>query len=167
MQQKSENYLEFSERTEALSQKLGVKLSDLPPVIGISPAMFYAHRTGKHHISDKTWRKLESAEVTAGVMTKKTQPVSAPRVPPPEAGRHMGPSDFARGRPPVSILPSADYAFPPPPITREQIESRVSAYLDAAERVPGGLGFAWGQVCLHLDIAHLSALDVPPPDKKF
>jgi hypothetical protein len=73
MQQKSENFLEFSERTEALAQKLGVNLNDLPPIIGISPAMLYANRTGKNRISEKTWRKLESAEATAGISPKRPE----------------------------------------------------------------------------------------------
>lgn len=67
MQDKSENYSEFSESTERLAQKLGKNLNDLPPLIGISPAMFYAYRNGKYRISEKAWRKLRAAEAAAGL----------------------------------------------------------------------------------------------------
>ncbi len=64
---KSENFSEFSERTERLARLLSKNLNDLPCLIGISPAMFYAYRTGKNLISSKAWRKLESAERDAGI----------------------------------------------------------------------------------------------------
>lgn len=67
MQDKSENYSEFSEKTERLAAHLRKNLNDLPPLIGISPAMFYAYRTGKNRISPKAWRKLESAEAAHGL----------------------------------------------------------------------------------------------------
>ncbi len=41
---------------------------------------------------------------------------------------------------------------------RAEIEARVKAFLDAAERVPGGLGYALVQVQLHLDPARLAGL---------
>lgn len=62
MQQKSENFSEYSERTEALARNLGVNLSDLPEKIGVSNSMFHAYRSGKYPISQKAWRKLEQAE---------------------------------------------------------------------------------------------------------
>jgi len=68
MQDKSDRHSEFSERTEALSENLGILLSDLPSKIGVSASMFYAYRTGKQPISSKAWRKLESAESAAGIV---------------------------------------------------------------------------------------------------
>lgn len=67
MQAKSENYSEFSDRTERLAARLEKNLNDLPPLIGISPAMFYAYRTGKYKISPKAWRKLEAVETENGL----------------------------------------------------------------------------------------------------
>ncbi|MEI7911810.1 MAG: hypothetical protein WCK77_19435 [Verrucomicrobiota bacterium] len=67
MQEKSERFSEFSERAETLAAKTCKKLSDLPDNIGISPAMFYAYRSGKYPISRKAWRKLEVAERRAGI----------------------------------------------------------------------------------------------------
>jgi transcriptional regulator with XRE-family HTH domain len=52
------------------------------------------------------------------------------------------------------------YASPPTAPTRPQIEARVKDYLDAAERVPGGLGYAWGQVATHLNPQSLDALKI-------
>lgn len=62
MQQKSEKFSEFSERTEALARLIGINLSDLPEKIGISASMFHAYRSGKYPISPKAWSKLEAAE---------------------------------------------------------------------------------------------------------
>ena len=65
MQQKNRSSSHFSQRTENLASALGVLLKDLPVKIGISERMFYAYRSGGNPISDKAWRKLEQAEVTA------------------------------------------------------------------------------------------------------
>jgi hypothetical protein len=73
MQHKSENYLEFSERTESLAKKLGLNLSDLPEKIGVSPSMFYAYRSGKYAISGKAWRKLGFAEAGVGIVARQSQ----------------------------------------------------------------------------------------------
>lgn len=62
MQQKSELFSEFSERTEELAKRLDVNVSDLPEIIGVSASMFHAYRSGKSPISLKAWRKLEAAE---------------------------------------------------------------------------------------------------------
>lgn len=67
MQSESDKNLEFSERTERICSDFGLKLSDLPVQMGISPAMFYAYRSGKNPISAKAWRKLESLEKHYGV----------------------------------------------------------------------------------------------------
>jgi len=62
MQSKSDKKSEFSTRTEDLARNLGVKLSDLPKILGVSASMFFAYRSGKHPISNKAWRKLDQAE---------------------------------------------------------------------------------------------------------
>jgi hypothetical protein len=67
MQQKSENFSEFSERTEALARALGIKISVLPEKLGVSASMFHAYRSGKSPISPKAWRKLEAIERSAGL----------------------------------------------------------------------------------------------------
>lgn len=62
MQQKSDKISEFSERTKVLADRMGVKLSHLPSLIGVSASMFFAYRAGKCPISSKAWIKLEKAE---------------------------------------------------------------------------------------------------------
>ncbi len=91
-------------------------------------------------MTEKTWEKLADAEKN---LTPKSN----------------APSFCVRKE--TMIRPSADYEtpVPTPVITREKIEERISAYLDVAERVPGGLGYAWGKVCVHLRIDELNALD--------
>lgn len=63
MQDKSEHFSEFSERTDKLSERCGLSLRQLADFIGISQAMLFAHRNGKNKISRKTWAKLEQAEL--------------------------------------------------------------------------------------------------------
>ncbi len=46
---------------------MGLNLSELPEIIGISKAMLFAYRSGKNRITSKVWRKLESAERLAGL----------------------------------------------------------------------------------------------------
>jgi ribosome-binding protein aMBF1 (putative translation factor) len=85
MQQKSENYSEFSERTEVLASNLGINLSDLPAKIGVSNSMFHAYRSGKYPISEKAWSKLERCEQAAGINGEGTQSAQS-SAKPEEAG---------------------------------------------------------------------------------
>jgi hypothetical protein len=62
MQQKNRSPSHFSQLTEDLAARLGRQLGDLPPIIGISPRMFYGYRSGKYPITEKAWRKLAAAE---------------------------------------------------------------------------------------------------------
>lgn len=76
-QDKSENHPIFSEISEKLAVHLGINLDELPARIGISKDMFYAYRSGRHRISDKAWRKLETAEAAAGIKPVVAAPVVA------------------------------------------------------------------------------------------
>lgn len=67
MQEKSEKFLEFSERTEVLAKKAGLRLRDLPEKMNLSASMFHAYRSGKYPISPKAWNKLKAAEQAAGI----------------------------------------------------------------------------------------------------
>lgn len=67
MQEQSDIFSEFSERSDNLAGKMGIRISDLPRKIGISTSMFYVYRTGKHPISRKAWLKLEAAEKAVGL----------------------------------------------------------------------------------------------------
>jgi hypothetical protein len=73
VQEKSDKFSEYSERTEALARILGKNVSDLPAKIGVSNSMFYAYRTGKYPISAKAWKKLEAAERSAGIGALKSE----------------------------------------------------------------------------------------------
>lgn len=97
--------------------------------------MFFGYRSGKNQITAKALRKIEALETLA------TEPVEPSAVASP---------------PRMQLNPA--YATPPAAPTRAQIEARVRAFLDAAEQVPGGLGYAWVQVGLHLNPATLEAL---------
>lgn len=83
VQAESENFSEFSERTESLSDSTGCRLSDLPALIGISASMFHAYRSGKYPISAKAWRKLEAAERKAGIRPGEAKAEAAPDPPAP------------------------------------------------------------------------------------
>lgn len=54
------------------------------------------------------------------------------------------------------------------PASRPRIEQWIKGYLDLAEQTPGGLGYAWGQVRLHLrpaDMEHLAATSQRPENE--
>jgi hypothetical protein len=77
MQDKSEHYSEFSERTDKLAVSLGKTLTGLLPSLGISNGMFFAYRNGKHKISAKAWRKLEALERSISGSERYKKPVNA------------------------------------------------------------------------------------------
>ena len=114
MQAKSENFSEYSERTESLADVLAMRLSDLPQLMGISSSMFHAYRSGKYPISGKAWRKLEAAERTAGITAE-----------PPTAGGHSATPAPTPGRAPA--------APPPPPDQVLHSLAHLVARLDAIE----------------------------------
>ena len=98
MQPKSDKFSEFSERTESLAAHLGKKLSELPEVIGISPAMFFAYRSGKNTVSGKAWRKLEKAEREAGIGPELHDALVAVGIIKEGQGLYRGSSDQDRNR---------------------------------------------------------------------
>lgn len=71
MQRKNHSIQTFSERTDLLSERLGVSLRDLAPIIGISQAMLFGYRTGKYSPSNKALGKLMALEA-------KVEPESSP-----------------------------------------------------------------------------------------
>lgn len=73
MQQNSDlrlNYSDFSDRTDALAQKLGVRLVDLTDKLSMSADMIMGYRTGRYPITAKAWKKLHAAEDAAGLVAK-------------------------------------------------------------------------------------------------
>lgn len=143
MQAKYRNASQFSERTDALAKRLGVPLRELGGRIGLSTSIIFAYRNGSQEISDKAWSKLERAE--RGDPATYEDALEEPR-----------PPFSQRTRPSVQLNPA--YATPPPPVTREQIEAKIAAFLDAAAQVPGGLGHAWALACIHFNPTSLEAL---------
>ena len=104
----------------------------MPGKLGVSPATFYAARGSDSKTSDKTWRRLERLE---------REILEA-------EGTTTGTGLLEEASPkPYDATPS-----------RTAIEARVRAFLDAAERIPGGLGYASIQVQLHLDPSRLAGL---------
>jgi transcriptional regulator with XRE-family HTH domain len=68
----------FSERTDELAHRLRCSLRDLAPNMGISQAMLFAYRSGKHEPTLKAIRKLEAAEAAAGIRSAAPAPAPAP-----------------------------------------------------------------------------------------
>ena len=116
----------FPERIERLRKALG-GLSAVAEAMGVSRQTLYAALEKPEDVSEKTLRKLATAELSN--LTDEPMALSETQAP---------------------------YGETP---SRAQIEARVKAFLDAAERVPGGLGYASVQVGLHLDPSRLMALD--------
>lgn len=61
-----------------------VSLRDLAAEIGISQAMLFAYRSGKHEPSLKAWRKLEAAERRAGISPHEARADAAKAADPPK-----------------------------------------------------------------------------------
>ncbi len=136
--------------------------------------MLYDIRNEKVPITAKMCRKLRSAEMEAGIRMPDHDEQLADAVRTRDGLARRDP-EFARGVAGVkaaraaktssggrhtSRVISADPSHPAPAAPdRERIEEHVRQWLDRAEEVPGGLGYAWGQVRLHLrreDLDHLS-----------
>jgi transcriptional regulator with XRE-family HTH domain len=71
LQQQNQTPSDFFRRTDVLSDRLGLKLSEIAKLVGISKAMLFSYRSGKNRITPKVWLKLERAERTAGIETEK------------------------------------------------------------------------------------------------
>lgn len=56
------DFSEFSERTDALAARLGLRIVDLPGILRVSEDMLMGYRSGRHRITAKAWRKLAAAE---------------------------------------------------------------------------------------------------------
>lgn len=133
MQQQNWSSEEFSTRSDRLAKRLGGSLRDLAPRLGISQSALFAYRRGKIPITAKAWATLDRLELALNM-------------------EHPEKLDDALGEP--EPAPYGQQA-----ITRAQIETKMRAFLDAAERVPGGLGFASVLVSLHLRPEQLRDLD--------
>lgn len=55
----------FRSRTDALAELLGVSMSEIARLAAISPAMFFAYRSGARTPSRKAFGKLRGAEIRA------------------------------------------------------------------------------------------------------
>ena len=64
----------FLHRTDALADRLGINVQDLPSHIGVSRRTIFAGRESDEAVSVKTWRLLEKAEQTAGISTRNPPP---------------------------------------------------------------------------------------------
>lgn len=129
---------EFSKRTDYLAGKLGISLRSLCERAGISQPMFFGYRSGKHPITAKALKKIEALEQPSDVLHEPQTPYGL------------------RPRPSVQLNPA--FATPPPSPTREQVEAKLRAFLDAAEKLPGGMGYAYTLACIHFNPTTLEAL---------
>jgi hypothetical protein len=57
----------FLHRTDALAVRLGLRVEDLPSIIGISRRTLFVCRSADSAVTSKSWRKLEAAERAAGI----------------------------------------------------------------------------------------------------
>jgi hypothetical protein len=67
LQEENQTFEDFFRRTDVLAWVLGMNLSELPPILGISKAMLFAYRNGSRRITPKAWHKLKAAEQKAGI----------------------------------------------------------------------------------------------------
>lgn len=64
-QDKKTDFSHFSDRLDALANKLSMAKTEIAAYVGISRPMLYAYASGKSPITGKAWRKLEDAELKA------------------------------------------------------------------------------------------------------
>jgi hypothetical protein len=57
----------FLKRTDALAEKLRITLREACIYVGLSTGSFFGYRTGRVPITNKAWKKLEEAEIKAGL----------------------------------------------------------------------------------------------------
>lgn len=67
MQEKKDTFDIFLRRTDFLANRLTCEIERLPEILGISRASLFGYRSGARPITNKAWRKLESAEKAAGI----------------------------------------------------------------------------------------------------
>lgn len=144
MQLKTDTKMTFAERVNALAISLG-DMSRVASRMGISRQTLYKALNGEPSL--KTLKKLTDVELSLESGKSDGDMVME------EGQQAYG----ARGR--SRFLAAQRQAIQP---TRAQIEARFAAYLDAAERVPGGLGHAWALACIHFNPTALEALKTEP-----
>lgn len=141
MQAKIKTPAEFLERTDRLARRLGVSRRRLGPKIGLSTATIYNARKGVL-LTDKTWSKLEQAEIAAGL-------APAEQVSEGEQAKYLVSGSFVGGAAPTAQNRSAapmmiDPRFQPrAEPTPEQCLRYFSAYITKAAEAEGGIGYVW------------------------
>lgn len=71
---------DFLKRTDNLALRLRFNLTDLARHIDLSDGSFFGYRTGRVALSPKAWRKLEAAEIAAGISSSHDPPAEIPEV---------------------------------------------------------------------------------------
>lgn len=128
-----------------LRKRLRLDQEEMGRLLGVTRSFVSRMERDRFEISAATAERMEEIAAKNGINLMSLLAVNA-----------MAPAALEEGQAPYSAAPAAPAAGTP---TRAAIEARVRAFLDAAERVPGGLGYASIQVQLHLDPSRLAALD--------
>lgn len=117
-----------------LRKRLRLDQEEMGRLLGVTRSFVSRMERDRFEISPATAERMEELALRHGINLTSLLGPSGTEV--PEAlEEEAAPFDTAGGDPFLS---------------REQIEARLKEYLDLAEKVPGGLGYAWGQVCIHL-----------------
>jgi len=77
MERKNNSKEEFIQRTDILAMQLGVSISAVCEIIDVSPATFFAYRAGRRKVSNKSWKKLELAEIQESSSTKEVHDIQS------------------------------------------------------------------------------------------
>lgn len=68
LQEDNQTISDFVKRTDELSIRKGLNMSEIHGLLDISKAMVFAYRSGKNRITPKVWLKLQLAEQEAGII---------------------------------------------------------------------------------------------------
>ena len=150
--EKAEQLLAFSERLKQLAGRQGFRQSELARLLDVRASAVGQWFRGKNFPGPAVEYRLADLLgvphlwLMEGKETPENQENPAMR------------EDLPRSDPGGRMKIESLYELPPANPTRQQIEAYVKAYLDQAERTPGGLGLSWALVKKHFDLEDLKRM---------
>lgn len=93
----------FLKRTDALAERLRFTLRELCAHVGLSTGSFFGYRTGRVLVTTKAWKKLEEAEIKAGIKLESITDLEA-HLPQSAGGGNVDAEKFAALEAKVELL---------------------------------------------------------------
>lgn len=94
----------FLKRTDALAERLRFTLRELCAHVGLSTGSFFGYRTGRVLVTTKAWKKLEEAEIKAGIKRDTSPNLGEVNLPQIVEGERIDAEKFAALEAKVELL---------------------------------------------------------------